>query len=155
MSDKPRILLIEDERPYCELLEARLGDEYEIVCAGTIHEGMKKCRDEGPFDLVLLDLILPDSDKENSLPLFLAHFPQEPPIVISGYAEPNFVARMIRLGARGYLIKGRDDLDTETLRSRLRMIILHSRTTTKLAAAQTELIRLGNELSRFSDGADI
>jgi len=147
---KPRILLIEDEHPYCELMVARLGDTYEVVCANMIAEGMSLLREKGPFDLVLLDLILPDSNLETSLPLFLKHFPNQPPIVISGYSEPNFVARMIRLGARGYLIKGRDDLDTKTLLSRLNMIILHGRTTAQLSAAQIQLTKLGNELSRFS-----
>jgi len=152
MSGKPRILLIEDEHPYCELMEARLGDVYEIVCASTIAEGMTMFREKGPFDLVMLDLILPDSDRESSLPIFLKHFPHQPPIVISGYSEPSFISRMIRLGARGYLIKGRDDLDTKTLLNRLSMIILHGRTTAELSAAQVQLTKLGNELARFTGG---
>lgn len=147
---KPRLLLIDDELPYCELMQSRLGADYEIVVAHSISEGLKAVKEQGPFDLVLLDLILPDSDRETTLPRYLAHFPAQPPIILSGFAEPNFINRMIRLGARGYLIKGQDDLDTATMRSRLRMLVMHGRTSAKLAEAQTELTRLGNELSRIS-----
>src|SRR5579875_2259632 len=55
------ILIIDDEADVLESLDALLRTErYETVTATTAAEGLKKF-DKEPFDLVLLDISLPDS----------------------------------------------------------------------------------------------
>ncbi len=54
-----RILLVEDDAEISEMLRDYLGTEnYEVVCAG---DGQAACEafDAAPFDLVLLDLMIP------------------------------------------------------------------------------------------------
>ena len=57
-----RILIVEDEQDIQELLEAYLGDAgYETATAGDGIEAVSRFQQEA-FDLVLLDVMLPDED---------------------------------------------------------------------------------------------
>ena len=61
-SDPPRILLVDDERSVQTLLTYPLRkDGYEVVTASTGQEALDRFRD-GSFDLVVLDVMLPQTD---------------------------------------------------------------------------------------------
>src|SRR5690349_5286304 len=54
------VLIIDDEMAIRESLETLLGLEgYSVECAGTAEEGLARIGERG-FDLILLDLALPD-----------------------------------------------------------------------------------------------
>jgi CheY-like chemotaxis protein len=61
-----RILVVDDHAPTRALiravLEADRGAGYEIVEAATGTECLKAADSRGPFDLILLDVVLPDMD---------------------------------------------------------------------------------------------
>jgi DNA-binding response OmpR family regulator len=60
MNKGPRILIIDDEKELCELIQLILKDEnYKIDCAYTLKEGKKKWISLLP-PIVLLDYNLPD-----------------------------------------------------------------------------------------------
>ena len=57
-----RILVVDDEAEFCELLQFRLLlHDYEVITASTGYEALDKAGSEIP-DLILLDLLLPDLD---------------------------------------------------------------------------------------------
>jgi DNA-binding response OmpR family regulator len=57
-----RILIVDDETDFSELLQFRLRYlNYEVFAASTGSEGLNKARSELP-DMILLDLLLPDLD---------------------------------------------------------------------------------------------
>ena len=58
MKAKPRILVVEDEKPIRDLLELRLNKPYEVSCASCQDEAYEQLK-QPDFDLVLLDLKLP------------------------------------------------------------------------------------------------
>jgi len=59
---KKRVLCIEDHPEMIELIRLILGRKgFEVVGAGGGREGLQVLR-ESPFDLVLLDLMMPDMD---------------------------------------------------------------------------------------------
>ena len=62
MSDRaPRILLVDDEQPIQTLLSFPLQrDGYEVVAASDGQEALARFAEQ-PFDLVVLDLMLPKS----------------------------------------------------------------------------------------------
>lgn len=135
---KPTILLIDDDEEDRSLMRSALGGVFDLAEAGTIVDGLAKMA-QRRFDLVLLDLTLPDSDREHTLGRVLAEHPDQPPVIVTGYAQPDFVHRMSNLGARGYLIKGRDDVDGPLLISRLNQLLNHAQSARKLGEA-TEII---------------
>lgn len=60
---KKRILIIDDEEVFCQMVKAnleRLGD-YEVLFAYNGREGLK-ITVEQPMDLILLDLIMPGAN---------------------------------------------------------------------------------------------
>src|SRR5436853_3253306 len=61
-TDPPRILLVDDERSVQTLLTYPLRkDGYDVVTASTGQEALDRFRD-GTFDLVVLDVMLPQTD---------------------------------------------------------------------------------------------
>ena len=57
-----RILVVEDDQPIAAMLERVLGAEgYDVDVAGDGNEALRRAR-ERPFDLVVLDLMLPGLD---------------------------------------------------------------------------------------------
>lgn len=142
---KPTILLIDDDEEDRALMRAAIGDLFHVEEAGTIVEGLQKMA-SGRYDLVLLDLTLPDSERENTLGRVLAEHPDQPPVIVTGYANPDFVERMLKLGARSYLIKGRDDVDSELLRSRLKQMLDHADSVRTLGEATEIVTRTKREI---------
>src|SRR5207302_7942174 len=133
---KPTILLIEDEPAYRAMIAAAIGDQFQVEEASTIAEGLARMARHQHYDLVLLDLTLPDSARENTLRTVLEEHPEHPPVIVTGYDDTAFVQRMYVLGARDYLIKGRDDVDAVKLRSRMNTLLLHAQAMRKLGEAK-------------------
>ncbi|MFI5184167.1 MAG: response regulator transcription factor, partial [Vicinamibacteria bacterium] len=61
-----RILIVDDHAPTRALirsiLEAEKSEAFESVEAGTAMECLKAADSKGPFNLILLDVTLPDMD---------------------------------------------------------------------------------------------
>jgi PAS domain S-box-containing protein len=107
--DKIRILLIEDDEVSVivtkELLE-RSPENFVIDTAKTLKEGiskLKKCVVENLYDVVLLDLILPNGEglkvfkKVKDVCIFI------PIIIVSGFEDKAI--ECVRYGAQDYLLK--------------------------------------------------
>jgi len=145
VNPKPSILLIDDDEEDRLLLRSALGDVFDLVEVGTIVDGLAMMA-QARFDLVLLDLTLPDSDREHTLGRVLAEHPDQPPVIVTGYTQPDFVERMLNVGARGYFIKGRDDKDGQVLVSRLNQLLNHAQSARKLGEATEIITRTKQEL---------
>ncbi|MBP1910480.1 PAS domain S-box protein [Methanolobus bombayensis] len=59
LSDKPRVLVVDDEPMNVELLQAYLSDDYDVLSAFNGHEALDIAFREMP-DIVLLDVMMPD-----------------------------------------------------------------------------------------------
>ena len=59
---KPRVLVVDDESFYTDVLHNLLRDEYEVLTASTGEEGLARAAVEPHPDLILLDILLPDID---------------------------------------------------------------------------------------------
>ncbi|WP_348824889.1 response regulator [Flavobacterium aestuarii] len=57
------------------------------------------------FDVILLDLSLPDKDKDSLMKEILLLFSTTPIIVLTGYSDFSFATKSIALGASDYLLK--------------------------------------------------
>lgn len=55
---RPRILVVDDDRPLCEVLFAWLSKSYDVEFAHDGEEALRRVRDRRP-DLVLLDVMMP------------------------------------------------------------------------------------------------
>jgi signal transduction histidine kinase len=104
-----RVLIVEDDRAYARLLrevllEVRDGS-YEISAAETLEEAGAQLRAHA-FDVILLDLGLPDADETEVLKHVASAAPHAPIVVLSSHDELDVALESMRLGAQEYLVKG-------------------------------------------------
>ena len=58
-----RVLIVEDDAHIAELLRLHLGDEgYVVVHAASGDDGLRLLEQEGPWDALVLDVMLPGVD---------------------------------------------------------------------------------------------
>lgn len=76
-----------------------------VGAAGTCQEAMALTCKLKP-DVLVLDLNLPDGNGWNLLEQLSARHALPKTLVFSGYAEEFYALRLLRAGARGYLMKG-------------------------------------------------
>ena len=106
------ILLIEDNPGDARLIRemlAEAGDgQFELTHASSLSAGLT-CLAEKRFDLVLLDLSLPDSQGIDTFVRLHNHASDMPVVVLTGRQDEVFVTRTMRAGAQDYLVKGEID----------------------------------------------
>ena len=61
MESKPKLLIVDDERFYINVLVELLQDSYKLYIAKSGEQALKRIADNPP-DLVLLDVMMPDMD---------------------------------------------------------------------------------------------
>jgi DNA-binding response OmpR family regulator len=100
-----RILLVEDEDRIASFIVKGLQAEGHIVERGASVADGKRLADERPYDLALLDLLLPDGRGEDVLAAIRAADPDMPVIVLSALGEIDDKVSLLDLGADDYLTK--------------------------------------------------
>lgn len=118
-----RILVIEDEKRVRTLLQRKLEAEgYAVDLAEDGPRGLARAL-RGPYDLVVLDLVLPRLDGLSVLGELNQECPELPVLVLSGRGDVPTKLRGFELGARDYLAK---PFSLEELLARVR-VQLHDR----------------------------
>lgn len=107
-----RILIVEDDLIDRKLLERLLAQSAlgpcEVQKADRLAGALELLQDHS-FDVVLLDLGLPDSQGMDSAVRLQAQAPQTPIIVLSGLDDANVATQAVQIGVQDYLIKGQVD----------------------------------------------
>ena len=100
-----RTLVVEDDEATRVLLQRILEVEgFDVHVASDAREA-RDALSEGPPDVVLLDLHLPDGDGLGLLESLVADHPQVPCIIVSGRDEEASRVLGLRLGADDYVVK--------------------------------------------------
>jgi DNA-binding NtrC family response regulator len=103
------ILIIDDEMAIRESLETLLSMEgYTVEVAASGEEGLARVG-ERPFDLVLLDLALPDRSGMEILADIRTHDPQLSVIMITAYGTVENAVRAMQSGASNFIQKPWDN----------------------------------------------
>src|SRR5690349_8441187 len=103
------VLIIDDEAEIRESLRTLLELEgYEVDVAGSADEGASRLG-ERAFDLVLLDLALPDRNGLDLLADLRAQEPQQAVIMITAYGTVENAVRAIQSGAANFIQKPWDN----------------------------------------------
>ncbi|MFN3874830.1 MAG: response regulator [Flavobacteriales bacterium] len=106
MSSK-RILLAEDHalmrRGITYVLQAEVPSA-QLVEARTCAELLERLS-FGPYDLLVLDVVLPDGNTLDVLPGLVARYPDLPILMYSMSAESIYADRAFALGAKAYVSK--------------------------------------------------
>ena len=124
-----KILLVEDNPAdadlLAELLEVSVGVQWELVLVEFLHEAIAQLSKQ-PFDVVLLDLSLPDSRGLETLTRLREVAPDTAMVVMTGLDDEAIALESVRLGAQDYIVKGQ--ITTQLLVRTIRYAIERSQT---------------------------
>lgn len=118
------ILLIEDDDGDARLVREMLSEAgngpFRLAHVPTLNQGLSRLARE-TFDLVLLDISLPDSQGPDTLRALHETAPDIPVIALTGLDDDAFGIKLLQMGAQDYLIKG--DIDSRILSRAVRYAI--------------------------------
>jgi len=121
---KIKVLLVEDNK--VDILSARrmlagwTDSPFTLECASRLSEAIEFL-EKGRFDVVLLDLGLPDSSGLETFAKMRAQAAHAPIVVLTGHKDEALSMSALQHGAQDYLIKG--DINRDALRRCLRYAI--------------------------------
>ena len=137
------ILIIDDEQNILVTLARALKlEDYHTEVAGGGKIGLEKLAKQS-FDLVLLDVMMPDIDGLDVLQQIQASNPELPVVMMSGHATVEIAVKAVRLGAVDFLEKPLSSekvLVTVANALKLRRLVEENRDLKSLAGLQTDMI---------------
>ncbi|WP_202807370.1 hybrid sensor histidine kinase/response regulator [Synechocystis sp. PCC 7509] len=117
MSTAIKVLLIEDNKAEArllhEFLQASQSKQFSLVHVTRLKEALTQL-EESCFDIILLDLTLPDSQGLDSLTPLKDLAPSLPIVVLTNTNDEELAIEAVRQGAQDYLVK-RQVNNTEVL----------------------------------------
>jgi hypothetical protein len=152
---KIHVLLIDDDPVDADLTERALSQVgepgFEVIRAGSLAEAEQRLR-ESEFDVALLDLGLPDSERDETLACFRTNSGGKLPIVIlTGLANDITALDSLDHGAQDYLSK--DDIASELLARSIRYALQRHQLVGQIESANEELERKNGRLAQLYDTA--
>jgi len=120
---KGRVLAVDDQRYFRELLEGMLVEEgFEVQTASGGREALRLL-ERSNFDIVLTDLVMPEMDGNELVHRVKQFDPDQDIVVVTGVVDVRTAVDSMKLGASEYLLK---PFDRDTLASTLEGV-LHRR----------------------------
>jgi len=108
-ADKGRVLVIDDDDDIRESLDTLLGTEgYGVDVAATAAEGFRQLESRG-YDLVLLDLMMPDRSGMEMLKEIRERDRETPIALITAYGSVEVAVEALKSGANDYFSKPWDN----------------------------------------------
>lgn len=102
------VLLIEDNlaeaRLLTEVLKGATQHRFELIHVNRLEEALKQLENKH-FDIILLDLTLPDSQGLESLAPLTEKAPSKPIVVLTNTNDEKLALEAVRQGAQDYLVK--------------------------------------------------
>jgi len=127
LSDKKiKILIIDDNKEFCEILSEFLNSQSDIEVVGTALDGLEgydMIMEKKP-DVVILDIIMPHLDGLGVLEKVNSTLNKNRPIfiILSAVGQDRITQKALSLGAEYYVIK---PFDMKVLASRIRQLKSH------------------------------
>jgi len=102
-----KVLIADDHALIRKGLKQLLDDTDDMRMTGEAENGMQAIRmvDEGDFDVMLLDISMPDKHGVDVLKQLKINHPQLPVLMLSMHPEEQYALRSMKAGAAGYLNK--------------------------------------------------
>jgi two-component system response regulator HydG len=143
VAEKPRILIIDDDRAFRVGTGALLADEgYEVDAEPGGDQGLDRLRRDH-YDMVLLDLKMQGRNGLSVLEELRGAGNDVPVLMLTGYATVNSAVQALKLGADDYITK---PCDNAVLRSKIKAVLARREPVLGAGAA-----RLVGNTSRMRD----
>ena len=101
------ILIVDDDTEFHQ--QIRYAFRRQFLFSGAVNEQQlfQKLDEESNFDLLLLDLVLDESETKKGLdiiPKVLSRYPELPVIIVTGDRSIDTVVTAMKLGAKNFLL---------------------------------------------------
>ncbi len=138
MPNDPKVLIVDDDSRMCESLRALLSNQDYIL--KTCNSGKKAIEylNKDDFDLVLLDIVIPDMNGYQIMDYISNQSPDTIVIVVSGHASIKSAIKFIKKGAYDYI---RKPFEPEELLITVKNCLDHKRLESENNVINTKLIR--------------
>lgn len=138
-----KALLVEDNpgdaRLLREILSEARSETYELTQVDCLAAALQRLATEH-FDLILLDLSLPDAQGLDTFRRVRTGAPRAPIIVLTGVNDEALAVRMVHGGAQDYLVKG--NFDTHLLTRAMRYAIQRQQILEELEHTRREQLQI-------------
>lgn len=102
---KARILAVDDQRYFRELIEGLLLDEgYAVETCATGEEALAWLEQED-FDIVVTDLVMPGIDGAELIRRIKERLPEQDVVIVTGVVDVKTAVDTMKLGATDYILK--------------------------------------------------
>ncbi|WP_227816956.1 response regulator [Nitrogeniibacter aestuarii] len=107
MTKRIRVMIADDHAIVRQGLRQILSDTEDMEVAGEACNGVEALHlsREGEWDVVLMDVSMPDRNGIDALKLIKKEHPRLPVLILSMYPEDQYAIRALKAGAAGYLTK--------------------------------------------------
>ena len=119
ISMQARILVVDDDEAIRDALKVILEDDYDVVCVDSGYKAIETIKNQ-VFDLIFLDIIMPEMDGIETLKRIKAHDKNLDIIMISAVDRAQEATDSIRYGAYDYITK---PFDHEIILNRLDKVL--------------------------------
>lgn len=122
-NNKIRVLIADDNKEFCELLQTFLKEEKDIEVVGVAYDGystIEKVRELNP-DVLILDIIMPNLDGIAVVERLINQSIKPKIIVLSAVGQDRFTQRALTIGADYYIVK---PFDFSVLAERIREVVM-------------------------------
>lgn len=100
-----KIMIVEDDRVLGKLLTEKLSENYQVVLSADKAGALLRLKNEGPPDLIILDVGLPDGNGFEIAEFIKISKPLLPIIFLTAQADANSRLRGYEIGADEYIPK--------------------------------------------------
>ena len=100
-----RVLLVDDEKDFVEMLGLRLEEAGENVTPAHSGQECLKVLEKKEIDVVILDILMPGMDGIATLKEIKNRFPLVEVIMLTGHGTTESAVEGMKLGAFDYLLK--------------------------------------------------
>ncbi|MBN1522584.1 MAG: response regulator [Candidatus Aureabacteria bacterium] len=146
-----KVLLVEDSHLHAQVAQKLLNDiqdeNFQIEWASSLSQGLEYLK-KAYFDVILLDLTLPDSRGLDTFARLCASVPEIPIIVLSGLDDKKIAIDAVKQGAQDYIVKG--EMYGELLVRAIHYAIERKKMEGELKRTLEELKRSNEELEQFA-----
>jgi signal transduction histidine kinase len=143
------VLLVEDNLGDVRLIQEMLSKvgpvPFSLEIANSLAAALARLR-AGGIDLILLDLVLPDSSGANTFTSVHAQVPTLPIIVLTGLGDESIALKVMKQGAQDYMVKGQ--VDGNLIWRTIRYAMERQRGRRELVLSETRVRRLNESLER-------
>ena len=134
------ILLVEDNPGDARLVKEMLAEgdpgSFRLSHVERLAEGLRRLQEED-FQVVLLDLSLPDGQGLDTVTRVCSQAPRVPVLILTGCDDDTLAIRAVQIGAQDYLVKGQ--MDYHLLKKSIRYALERKRAEEGMRALEEQL----------------